>query len=145
MKKALVLLLSIFTISCSLVAQNAATPSVDSVKTDIIETDSTVVIKSTQITSIAITSQRIAQELERYKYEETQLNDKLNQVRKQIKEFERLMGGVIVTEKRIADKIEKKAKDDEAKKAKDNTTKPDEPDPKKKTNTTILPTTQKKN
>jgi predicted RND superfamily exporter protein len=120
----------LFTFHFSLFAQQA--PSVDSVKTDIIETDSTVVIKSTQVTSVEITSQRIAQELERYKYEETQVNTKLDQIRKQIKEFERLMGGVIVTEKRIADKIEKRNKDEETRRAKDS--KPTDPptDPKKK-------------
>ncbi len=114
--------------SGSLFAQNTAA---DSIKTDIIETESGVILKSTQITSVVVTSQRIAQEIERYRQEEAQIEAKLKQVRNQIKEFERLLGGVAVTEKRIQERIENNAKEKVVTEAQ-KPDKPDKPEVKKK-------------
>ena len=137
MKKTLfAIILSLFT--CVVFAQNA-TPSVDSVsvKSDIIETDSVTLIKTQEVRIVSVTSSRISQEIERFKYEETQLEEKLKNVRRQIKEFERLLGGVVVTEKNI--EIKKKAKEDDEKKKAEKADKSEKP---------ILPnqtTNQKKN
>lgn len=120
MKKVLALLVfSIFTFQLSIFSQNT-TPSVDSIKTEIIETDSTVSIKSIQITTVSVNSQRISQEIERYKQEEKALEDKLKQVRNQLKEFERLLGGILVTERRIEDRKRKKLEGEKDKKTKNN-------------------------
>lgn len=98
------LLFFTFQFSIFNVSGQATSPSVDSVKTDIIEMDSTVQIRTTQVTSVTVSSERIAQEIEKFKSKEAELEGQLKQLRAQRQDFERLLGGVIVTENRIKEK-----------------------------------------
>jgi hypothetical protein len=71
-------------------------------RTEVIERDSNVLIVSVQTDSAVVSSQRLFQEIEKIKGEIEKRENELKTFRAQMEEYNRLLGSIIATEKRIA-------------------------------------------